>query len=167
MPETKDSSAEKVPSISKSTVILVIVAVTAAWILLGFILPLCFSDTWSEQGQFGDQFGSVNALFSGLAFAGLLIAILQQRIEIKQSKVQTQIMREELEALKGEQEQTQQLSALQIQATCYSTLLEAHVASEAGAKPGREMAFKSQIKPYLLGVKLDSIAEDARSFAED
>ena len=34
-----------------------------------------------KQGQFGDQFGAVNALFSGLAFAGLIFTIILQKKE--------------------------------------------------------------------------------------
>jgi uncharacterized membrane protein len=35
-----------------------------------------------NRGTFGDMFGSVNALFSGLAFAGIIITILLQRKEL-------------------------------------------------------------------------------------
>lgn len=35
-----------------------------------------------RRGQVGDAFGAVNALFSGLAFAGVLIALRLQRIEM-------------------------------------------------------------------------------------
>ncbi|WP_417625360.1 putative phage abortive infection protein [Paremcibacter congregatus] len=38
------------------------------------------------KGLFGDQFGMSNAIFSGLAFTGVLFAILQQRDEIKIAK---------------------------------------------------------------------------------
>lgn len=31
------------------------------------------------RGQFGDMFGAVNALFSGLAFAGIVFTLFQQR----------------------------------------------------------------------------------------
>ena len=34
-----------------------------------------------DRGTFGDMFGSVNALFSGLAFAGVICAILLQMKE--------------------------------------------------------------------------------------
>ena len=37
----------------------------------------------SERGQYGDSYGSVNALFTGLAFAGLIFTILLQQREIK------------------------------------------------------------------------------------
>lgn len=51
------------------------------WMLSWVIITKCISEP-SERGQFGDQFGAVNALFSGLAFAGLIITILQQRKDL-------------------------------------------------------------------------------------
>lgn len=36
-----------------------------------------------QRGQFGDLFGVVNALFSGLAFVGLIITIRQQHLDLK------------------------------------------------------------------------------------
>lgn len=38
------------------------------------------------RGLFGDQFGAVNALFSGLAFAGIIFSIVLQNRELKQTK---------------------------------------------------------------------------------
>lgn len=47
----------------------------------------------SERGTFGDMFGAVNALFSGLAFAGLIITILLQRkdLQAQHHSLETQI----------------------------------------------------------------------------
>jgi hypothetical protein len=39
-----------------------------------------------DRGTFGDMFGAVNALFSGLAFAGVIYALLLQHEEIEQAK---------------------------------------------------------------------------------
>ena len=38
------------------------------------------------QGQFGDKFGAINALFSGLAFAGIIFTVLLQTREINDTK---------------------------------------------------------------------------------
>lgn len=46
---------------------------------LGFALG---GDAWALRGQFGDMFGAVNALFSGLAFAGVIIAVILQKREL-------------------------------------------------------------------------------------
>ncbi|MGJ7612580.1 MULTISPECIES: putative phage abortive infection protein [unclassified Variovorax] len=42
------------------------------------------------RGVFGDQFGAVNALFSGLAFTGVIITLLLQRNEIKRQSASLQ-----------------------------------------------------------------------------
>ena len=39
--------------------------------------------TLSDKGVYGDSYGSVNALFTGLAFAGLVFTIFLQQREIK------------------------------------------------------------------------------------
>lgn len=48
----------------------------------------------SERGQFGDTFGVVNALFSGLAFAGLVYAIMMQRYEVALAKKDARITKQ-------------------------------------------------------------------------
>jgi hypothetical protein len=58
-------------------VLLVFLAWGATWYLLG---------DQSERGTFGDMFGAVNALYSGLAFSGVVYAILLQREEISMAK---------------------------------------------------------------------------------
>jgi hypothetical protein len=40
----------------------------------------------SKAGEFGDLFGTVNALFSGLALAGVVVAILLQRQELEDQR---------------------------------------------------------------------------------
>ena len=65
---------------------------------IGVVLLWCGSGValyWMpERGTFGDMFGAVNALFSGLAFLGVILAIVlqyeelkEQRREIQQSRV--------------------------------------------------------------------------------
>lgn len=56
--------------------------ICAVWVA-SFVLIYLFIDDWDVRGQFGDLFGSVNALFSGLAFAGLVITIIQQRHDLQ------------------------------------------------------------------------------------
>ncbi len=41
----------------------------------------------AKSGVFGDSFGALNALFSGLAFAGLIVTVLLQRDEMHLSRV--------------------------------------------------------------------------------
>ncbi|MEM7602430.1 MAG: hypothetical protein AAF357_13555 [Verrucomicrobiota bacterium] len=56
-----------------------------AALVLSFLFGLivvCSIRSWEQRGQFGDMFGGLNALFSGLAFAGVVYAILLQRKEL-------------------------------------------------------------------------------------
>lgn len=50
----------------------------------------------AERGQFGDQFGAMNALFSGLAFFGLILTIAFQahdlKLQRKDLKLQTEAL---------------------------------------------------------------------------
>ena len=51
--------------------------------------------TPDERGTFGDMFGSVNALYSGLAFAGIIFTILLQRKELKYQRDELRETRQE------------------------------------------------------------------------
>ena len=56
--------------------------ICVVWVASFLLIYLCIDD-WGVRGQFGDLFGAVNALFSGLAFAGLVITIIQQRHDLQ------------------------------------------------------------------------------------
>jgi len=72
--------------------ILSVIIIIGLWILTFYLLK----DWGNEQrGTLGDMFGTLNALFSGLAFAGIIFTILLQRKELK-------YQREELKATRKE-----------------------------------------------------------------
>ena len=54
------------------------------------------------RGQFGDTFGAVNALFAGLAFAGIIFAIILQKKELE---LQRQELKETRDEIRGQKEQ--------------------------------------------------------------
>ena len=63
----------------------------------------------NTRGTFGDQFGAVNALFSGLAFTGLIYTIILQRRDLELQRNDLKLQRRELELTRGElQNQTEQ-----------------------------------------------------------
>lgn len=61
--------------------------------------------TSEQQGQFGDKFGAVNALYSGLAFAGLIFTIILQKNELALQRKELSLTHEEL---KGQKEQMEE-----------------------------------------------------------
>lgn len=68
-------------------------------------------EIWTHRGVVGDSFGAINALFSGLAFAGVIFAILLQRGDIKrqhsESKEQAENFAKEIHEI---QQQTKELT---------------------------------------------------------
>lgn len=72
-------------------IMLIFTSVSLAWIVFLLLLyyltmPLSGSLTIEKLGQAGDYFGLLSSLFTGLAFAGLVITILLQREDIKQQQ---------------------------------------------------------------------------------
>ncbi|MFG0381995.1 putative phage abortive infection protein [Pseudomonas sp. zbq_18] len=87
--ETKDKEVTWKPFVALLLVVL------GLWILSGALLyPL------PERGTFGDMFGAVNALFSGLAFATLIYTIHLQRHELKLQREELIETRKELNGQK-------------------------------------------------------------------
>lgn len=58
-----------------------------AWAMTFLLLVIAYS---REGGQFGDMLGTVNSLFSGLAFTGLIITLILPKTDLG-------LLRDELE----------------------------------------------------------------------
>jgi hypothetical protein len=71
---------------------------------------------WPTRGQFGDLFGAVNATFSGLAFAGLIYAILLQREDLQLQRTELELTRQELQRSAEAQEQSERALRAQAEA---------------------------------------------------
>ena len=88
--------------------ILSFLLVTIFWLAPWFFVPH-YLPVWSDRGAFGDMFGVVNALFSGLAFAGILIALYMQKHELELQREELSATREELKlqriAMEGQKKQ--------------------------------------------------------------
>lgn len=76
-------------------------------------------DTWpitehsiNKAGVFGDSFGIITSLFSGLAFSGMIITILLQKEELRLQRKELTDNRKEFKKSANAQERNAQLSAL-------------------------------------------------------
>ena len=76
-----------------STVVLLVLGYGAFIIYISWPITLGNVD---KAGVFGDSFGVLTALFSGLAFAGIVFTILLQREELKLQRKELTLTREEL-----------------------------------------------------------------------
>lgn len=56
----------------------------------------------NKAGVFGDSFGALTALFSGLAFAGMIWTIYLQRSDLNMQQQQLSLQLEEMEAARSE-----------------------------------------------------------------
>lgn len=82
------------------------VLIVAAQVSIGYAVFWAFPD-WPTRGQFGDVFGAVNALFSGLAFAGLIYTVFLQREELALQRKELELTRQELQRTAEAQEQSE------------------------------------------------------------
>lgn len=63
---------------------------------LGGIFIYYSIDNWGDRSSFGDMFGAIGTLFSGLAFAGVIYTILLQREELKDAAKSQQRLEQSL-----------------------------------------------------------------------
>lgn len=76
------------------------IAAIILWILSGYLIDY-YSSSAESRGTFGDMFGMINALFSGLALGGVIYTILLQRLELE---LQRDEIRYSSKQLKGQKE---------------------------------------------------------------
>ena len=77
-------------------------------ILVAYFLAVnYFYPDMVTRGQFGDMFGGINAFFSGLAFLGVVYAILLQREELGLQRRELELTRNELERTAKAQEKSE------------------------------------------------------------
>lgn len=103
-------------------IVVAIIGVLAAWGLSWWLINKNI-DCSTERGTFGDMFGAVNALFSGLAFAGLIVTLLYQKEELKLQREELRETRNELNAQKLEfQEQNKTMKRQRFENTFFNML---------------------------------------------
>ena len=96
--------------------------VVMLWVSSWLIITHYIKDP-TNQGTFGDTFGAVNALFSGLAFAGLIATLLYQKEELKLQREELQQTREELKGQREEfEEQNKTLKRQRFENTFFNML---------------------------------------------
>ena len=106
--------------------------IAAALVVIALVLAatLYWVPRYDEPGVFGDMFGGANALFSGLAFVGVIVAILLQGDEIR-------LQRREIEQTREATETVAKLSALSQLAAYHKQQMERY----------GEQAFEEMLDP--------------------
>jgi hypothetical protein len=97
------------------------------WIISAIVI-LQFLPNPNDHGTFGDLFGAINALFSGWAFLGVIVAIVLQKQELTEQREELRISREaqqeQAAALEKRLELETNRSRRDLRSEYYSTLLQ-------------------------------------------
>lgn len=143
---------------------LLIISVILINIGFGFAAHHYFP-AWSESGVFGDTFGAINSLFSGLAFAGLLYTILLQSRELKLQREELALTREQLTSSAASQREqaAYTLLAAQISAAISKQEIFANHYLNQKQFPGHESASLAGMRAHLgqLLAETDKLVEEA------
>ncbi|WP_146083334.1 hypothetical protein [Methylobacter tundripaludum] len=134
------------------------ISVVALWLFTLF-LGQTFFTTWTERGQFGDLFGSVNALFSGLAFVALIYTIHLQRQELSLQRTELELQRKEMAASRGELAAQVAVQKSQVRATIAQirvAAVEARIEATKLTGSGRD----SLTNIYSEAEKIEAIANE-------
>ncbi len=89
------------------------------YVVLGILIVWLWNWGWlilidsGARGTFGDMFGGVNALFSGLAFVGVIYAVLLQRKELEYQRKELELTRKEIGGQREAQEAQSETLKLQ------------------------------------------------------
>jgi len=127
--------------------LLLVAIVIALWIgfFASVVLYPGFSG-WEQRGQFGDTFGAINSLFSGLALAGLVYTVFLQQKQLKLQQEELRITNQELARNADAQESFASSSA-------GGQILLAHVLALAALSDSDKQTEKSTVlKARLLEV---------------
>jgi len=80
---------------------LLIAGVIGLWFFSPLVLKWLHGD-YQGAGSFGDSFGALTSLFTGLAFVGLIVTLRQQKRQIEMQREDLKLQREEMKASREE-----------------------------------------------------------------
>lgn len=90
-------------SLSSGLLLGVALGVVVLWLLAWWGTIAVFGPP-TDPGQFGDMFGSINALFSGLALAGVVLTLFMQHHELGLQRRELALTRDQLTRTAAAQE---------------------------------------------------------------
>jgi len=119
------------PVKSKSRTILyalIFIGVATIYILYWWLIPILITasdlnNAWTMRGQFGDMFGAVNALFSAMAFAAIIITMIMQNDTLELQRQDIIITQKEIKTSNEEfEKQNETLKAQRFETSFYNLL---------------------------------------------
>lgn len=83
----------------------IFIGIAVGLLILSIAFPFvvnCFFSDWTKSGTFGDTFGALNSIFSGLALAGVIVTILMQKSELGNQRDELKLQRKEMQETRKE-----------------------------------------------------------------
>jgi len=111
--------------------------------------------TWADRGSFGDMFGAVGALFSGLAFAGVILTVYYQTQELRLQRAAVEQTNEYLESLAEAQRSTDRAMCRLAKAQALAGVLQSEALAAVKSMRGPSEKMKEVQK------ELDALVRDA------
>jgi hypothetical protein len=99
---------------------------TANFFIVSFLTDDLDREILGKYGTFGDMFGAVNALFSGLAFSVIAYSIFQQNEQIRLQRLELSLQKEELKRTADELAGQKNLMNIQNFDSKFFHLIELH-----------------------------------------
>ncbi|NVJ46995.1 MAG: hypothetical protein HWE21_10830 [Cytophagia bacterium] len=156
------------------TLIVLLLVLIAIFTLYPILLAREYPDL-TNRGTFGDSFGALNAMISGLAFAGIIYTIILQQNQLKMQSEELGLQRNELELTRRElnrsasaQEKSEQALAKQAEnmeltskISLYTAMLNSCadlISKDSGINYEEKQRIRNKMKS--LSAKLEEIGDE-------
>lgn len=148
----------------KLTIGVVMVVVMALWAATPFV-SINMANRPANAGELGDIFGSVNSLFTGLAFVVLVATIILQSRELRQNTQVLKNQQQELEAQADALKKQVQLMTASAKLAAIPLLLDHRINMIGAVDPNLKRRMVECSQSWLLA-KLREMKEEAEGLSK-
>ncbi|HXF40658.1 MAG TPA: hypothetical protein VN687_13155 [Blastocatellia bacterium] len=113
---------------NKRLIVLLFLVVLVFWLASWYWITHSSLSGWQDRSSFGEMFGAINSLFSGLAFAGVIYTIYLQTQELALQREELIQTRRELKRSAEAQEKSERALNEQVYLLACSAYLSAEIA---------------------------------------
>lgn len=121
----------------------------------------------ADRGLFGDMFGAINSLFSGLAFVGIIYTIFLQQKELELQRKELKLTREELKRQAEAQEKSGKILSKTAKLNALAAILnhEGNIEIAKSNKPEDRMSVFN--RSFVTGSKANGIIDQIKSMIKE
>ncbi|WP_045407177.1 hypothetical protein [Vibrio jasicida] len=140
----------------KISKLILLVVTSISLVMIPMVLVFLLLKDEADRGTFGDMFGVVNALFTGLALAAAGIAVYFQSVELKETKESiAESERRQTENLKA-QKQLIELQKLEAIASIKLKQAEITAILQSSGSFGMSTSFRDEINELLERIEQEA-----------